>query len=55
VSKYEESVQDLKLMKQSKFRKSDVSTAMTALETLRKFADKGMVKAEHPQMVNAIR
>jgi hypothetical protein len=40
----EEAVHDLKLMDKSTFSKSDVETVMKALETLSKFADKGMVK-----------
>jgi hypothetical protein len=40
----EKAVQDLKLRDKSTFLKSDMATVMNALETLSKFADKGMAK-----------
>jgi hypothetical protein len=50
----EEAVQDLKPMDNSTCLKRELATVMTALETLSKFADKGMVKYELTRMVSAI-
>jgi hypothetical protein len=44
ISNEEEAVPDQKLMDKSTFTRGDVSTVMKALETLSKFAHKGMVK-----------